>query len=609
MSASRDSARSGFRAEWGIAALLFALTLALFWPAQGFDYVNLDDNVFVADNPMVAGGLRWEGVRQAFTTVHEQWWLPLLWISYMVDVALFGAGPHGHHLVNVLLHAANAALLFWALFRMTGSRWRSAFVAALFAWHPLQVEPVAWITARKDVLSGLFFMLGLLAYRRHARQPSAGRLAAVFALMLAGLMAKAVLIAVPFILLLLDYWPLRRAQALWGGAAWAEWKPLLREKIPLFGLAAVFVAVNLCTHASGRGDGSPLGPLDRLGLVAPNVFAYLNKIAVPVRLSIFYPERDAVSWPLSLAAAAALAAATAVGFRERKKRPHMLVGWLWFLLALAPVVRGVRMGLAQSADRWTYLPLIGLGIALAWTGAEWARGRARRWVPAAGALILAACVARTHAQLPWWRNDLAMFRRAVVLAPNHPLMHSHYGKALHAAGRYQEAEPELREALRLHPDYGEYWSALGMTLLKLGRAEEALAAYDRAIEVQPDGARFYNNRGNALVQLGRADEAEAAFAEAVRRMPNGAQAHYNLGNLLAHSGRVPEALPHYEAAVRSRPDLAQLWFNLGVAYAQVDRPAEAVACVERALRIDPALPNGEKTLARLRLLGRIGAGF
>ena len=328
------------RVEVALALFLFAATLSLFWSARGFGYIHLDDYAYVADNPMVAGGLRWEAVKQAFATVHEQWWLPLLWISYVADVDLFGPGPHGHHFVNVLLHAANAALLFWALFRMTGSRWRSAFVAALFAWHPTRVEAVAWIAARKDVLSGLFFMLALLAYVRHAQKPSALRMAPVFLLLLAGLASKAVLVAVPFVLLALDAWPLRRAKTVWGAGAWREWRPLLLEKIPLLLLAAVFVAINVHTHTSGMGGDKPVPPAIRLGLIAPNVFAYLAKLAAPVRLNVLYPECDGVSWPRSIAAALVLAGALALAFRWRARRPHLLAGGLWFLLLLAPWCAG-----------------------------------------------------------------------------------------------------------------------------------------------------------------------------------------------------------------------------------------------------------------------------
>ena len=594
--------RFGMRTEHGIALLLFAATLALFWPACGFDFMGLDDVEYAAQNPMVIDGLRWEGVRQAFTTVREQWWLPLLWISYMADVSMFGPGPHGHHFANVLLHAANAALLFWVLFRLTGSRWRSAFAAALFAWHPTRVEAVAWIAARKDVLSGFFFMLGLWAYARHAEKPSGRRLAWTCGWLLAGLMSKSVLVAVPFLLLVLDFWPLRRARLEWRPAAWAAWKPLLWEKLPLFGLAAAFMAVNVATHHSGwEGTGHVAGT-DRLGMIAPNVVAYLRLIACPLHLSILYPERDVVSWPWSLAATAVLALATVALFLRRERQPYLLAGWLWFLLGLAPVVRGVRLGLAQYADRWTYLPLIGVGIALAWLAAEVVRGRARKALPAIAGLVLAACAAKTHAQLPWWRDTLTMFARAAWLTPVHPLVQSTYGQALYQAGRFGEGEAHLRAALELDPDKAEYLSNWGRALLRLGRAEEALAAQDRALARQPEVGRFHGNRGNALLALGRRDEAQAAFAEAVRLQPNLAEAQSRLGDLLFRSNRAAEALPHYEAAAHLRPDMALNWFNLGLAQAQLGRSAEALANVERALRIDPDLPGAQAAAARLRLL-------
>ena len=556
---------------WWFALLLAGTTLALFWPARGFDYVHLDDHAFVAANPMVAGGLNWSGVRQAFTTVHEQWWLPLLWISYMADVDVFGPGPHGHHLGNVLLHAANAALLFWALFRMTGSRWRSAFVAALFAWHPTRVEAVAWITARKDVLSGLFFMLALLAYVRYAERPSARKMGLVFGALLAGLMSKAVLIALPPILLLLDYWPLRRTPAAGAGTAWKGWKPRLAEKAGLIVLAAAFTGLNLWTHESGRGAGSHVSVVSRLGLIAPNYFDYLEKIAAPIRLNVIYPENDAVSWPVSIAALLALSAATAWAIRAREKRPFVAVGWLWFLVALLPVIRGVRLGFAQAADRFGYLPLIGLGIAAAWTAGEWAerRPRQRPALGLAGGLVLAACLVRTPAQLGWWGNSAMLFQRAVFLAPGSSMAHDSLGLALRDAGRDEEGAFQFREAVRLNPRAAGSW----------------------------------NNLGNALVALGRTNEALAAFEEALALEPDLAEAHYNLGGALFRAGKVPDALPHFEAAARLAPGQAVNWYDLGITYAQLGRYAEAAPCVDRALRLDPELPGAKWARIRLQTLG------
>ena len=591
------------RAEVWIAVLLFAVTLAAFWPAQGFDYVNFDDYLYVAENPIVAEGLRWEGVRQAFATVHEQWWLPLLWISYMADIEVFGPGPRGHHLVNVLLHAANAALLFWALFRMTGSRWRSAFVAALFAWHPTRVEAVAWIAARKDVLSGLFFMLALLAYVRHAEKPAARRMALVFLLMLAGLMSKAILIALPPILLLLDYWPLRRAKALRGREAWKEWKPLLVEKAALIGLAAVFMALNLGTHTTGRGEGAPVSIAARLGLIAPNYADYLGKFLLPVRLNVMYPENDVVSWPFALAAPLVLAAIVWALIRRREKWPQGLVGGLWFLIALFPVIRGVRLGLAQYSDRWSYLPLIGLGIALAWSaGEEAGNPKRRRAAAAVGVLLLLPCLGLSRAQLPRWQNTLALFQRAVDLAPECHFSRNSLGLALSEAGRGEEAIIQFEEAIRRCPTHGDYYSNLGAALLKLGRAEEDLAMQDEALRREKAKAFIYNNRGRALSALGRKDEALAAYEEALRLEPAHPEAHYNLGFLLYERGFAQEALPHFQMAVQGRPGSAPMWHNLGMAYAQLGRYAEADSCVEKALSIDPGLEGAAAALAKIRLL-------
>ena len=596
--------------EIGIAIFLFATTLALFWPARGFDYVKLDDYPYVAENRMVLGGLRGDAVRQAFTTVHEQWWLPLLWVSYMADVEIFGPGPHGHHSTNILLHAANAALLFWALFRLTGSRWRSALVAALFAWHPTRVEAVAWIAARKDVLSGLFFMLALLAYVRHAERPSARRMGWVSVWMLLGLMSKAILIVLPPILLLLDGWPLRRAKALGGAEAWKEWKPLLREKALPIALAAAFMGLNLWTHASGRAGTGQVSAAARFGLVAPNYLDYLGLAAAPIRLSLLYPENDVVSWPLSIGALVALGAATWAALRYWRKRPYWAVGWLWFLVALLPVIRGVRLGLAQYADRFCYLPLIGLGIAGGWTVAEWAdRPRRRRWAVAICGLALAACAARTHAQIPRWRNSLVLLTRAAHFAPRSALIQANLGLSMLEAGQIEQGADLIGRAVRWQPQNAEYRSNLGVALQRLGNAQAALAAQDEAIRLKPDQADFHNNRGNALLALGRAEEARAAYEEALRLDPGHADANFNLGGVLFRAGRLEEARRCYESSVRAVPTRAWSWYRLGIVCEKLGCHDEAKSCVERAREIDPGIPGSGMVLMRLGMTsGATGGG-
>ncbi|MGD9782482.1 MAG: tetratricopeptide repeat protein [Kiritimatiellia bacterium] len=593
------------RKETGIAVFLFAATLALFWPARGFDYVKLDDWAYVVENPMVAGGLRGEAIREAFATVHEQWWLPLLWISYMADVELFGPGPHGHHLVNVLLHAANAALLFWALFRMTGSRWRSAFVAALFAWHPLRVESVAWITERKDVLCGLFFMLALVAHAWLAERTRPLRAAAVFACMLLGAMAKSIVVVLPVLLLLLDYWPLGRGGEPWGRGAWSRWRPLLAEKTGLWFLAAVFVWLTLATHGAGGEGVRDNSWLNRLTLVAPNYAVYLGKFVWPAQLTVVNSPDVPTPWGVRGVALAGLLAVTVGAWRIRKRWPYWAVGWLWFLAALLPVVRGIRFD-EQSAfsDRYTYLPSVGIGLLLAWGAGEVADRWRRLKIPVvvAAALALAACAVLTRAQLPWWRDSMALFQRAIRLAPESPVVQESLGKALVDAGQYDPGLALLERALSRRPRRALDHNYIGVVLQKRGDVQAALDRFDEAVRLDPRRPDFHNNRGNARLALGREDEAMAAYREALRLDPGHADANYNLGGRLAKAGRWEEARACYETSARAMPNRAWTWYRLGLVCEKLGRFGEARACVERALQIDPRLPEAGLVLMRLDLM-------
>ena len=485
------SSKSAFAIGLLLAALLAGLVLAVFWPATGYEFLKLDDNVYIQQNTAVLHGLTPSSVRWAFTTVHEDWWLPLLWISYMVDTELFGTGPFGYHLTNIVLHALNAALLFWVLFRFTGFRWRSAFVAALFALHPLRVESVAWIAERKDVLSGLFFLLGLLAHRRYVERPDRARLWTLPLCMLLGLMSKGILIVFPFVLLLLDFWPLQRATALWGRAAWPQWKPLLREKIPLFVLTGVFVAVNLHTHGAASPVFNPVPLADRLGLIFPNYWAYLRQIFWPLHVAILHPENDVVHWPLSFAALAGLVALTALAWHQRARRPWLLFGWLWFLLILFPVVRGVRYSLASIADRFTYLPFIGLAVACTWTLADLVPRRhgSRAALAAAALILLAACTARTRAILPFWKDTRSAFGHVLSHDPGHAFSNNNYGEFLMGQGQLEEALVYFERAVAGQPQFTPFASNLGLALLLLNRPDDALrcleAARKRAAPTDP----------------------------------------------------------------------------------------------------------------------------
>ena len=523
--------------------LLIMLTLALFWPATRYGFVDFDDDRYVSANPVVQQGVTVSGVRWAFTTVYESWWLPLLWLSYMADVELFGTAPFGFHFTNILLHAANAALLFWFLVRMTGAPWRSFFAAALFALHPLRVESVAWITERKDVLSGLFFMLALLAYVRQVAQPSRTRFWILHGLVLLGLMAKSILIILPVLLLLLDYWPLKRAHLLWGAGAWPQWRPLLVEKRLLFGLAAVFTALTLLTHGTVS-ENTPVTSLGhRLGLVGPNYWQYLAQVIWPARLSLLHPPAE-YSRLAGLLAPLSLLAITGLLIRTRHKKPYLLVGWMWFLLALFPVIRGVRFD-EQSAfsDRYTYLPGIGLALLVCWEAAAWTAGRRGRILAAGmlGCAALLACGWSTAVRLPDWRDSLTMFSRLIQFAPADPHVNNSYGFELLKQGRIEESLPYFRQAAALRPKTSPAVLNLANALGRLGRFDEMLAWLHTArARGFPDLDEIKALTGSALLGADRPAEALPFLRESIRWKPADPAWRVELVRALYESGQ-PEA--------------------------------------------------------------------
>lgn len=506
-----------------LALVLVALTLALFWPATRCGFINFDDDRYVADNPVVRQGLTLPGIRWALTTTYELWWLPLLWISYMADTSLFGTGPAGYHLTNVLLHAANALLLFWTLFRLTGSKGRSFFAAAFFAVHPLRIESVVWITERKDVLSGLFFFLGLLAHLRQVERPSRLRRWLLAALMLLGLMAKSTLVVLPFLLLLLDYWPLRRAREPWNAGAWKQWKPLLAEKGALFALAFFFVALTLHTHGTTSENAADPSLWNRLTLIAPNYWRYLAQIFWPDPLSLIHPPDD----PSGLVRATALLgllALTVLFGRLRKTQPAFLVGWLWFLGGLFPVIRGIRFDeLSAFSDRYTYLPGIGIALMLCWGAGEWANRRKRLTIPLIllGLAALAACCRQTVLRLPDWKDSPTMFGHLMQFAPADPHVNNGYGHELLLQGKAEEAMPYFLYAAAQRPKTSTAVYDYANALIQLGRFEDALdwlqSARDRGF---PDVVEISALSGLAYLGANRAAEAIPFLRQTVRKQPD-----------------------------------------------------------------------------------------
>jgi tetratricopeptide (TPR) repeat protein len=520
------------RVRWVCAALAVAV-FAAFGPAAGNGFVHFDDQVFIFENPQVVRGLTVEGIGWALGSLEHSNWHPLTWIAYMLDVQLFGLRPGAHHLVSVLWHAVAAVLLFLLLRRMTGRLWTAAFAAALFALHPLRVESVAWATELKDPLSGCFFMLALLGYASYLARPAPARLLPVFASFAAGLAVKPSLVPLPLVLLLLDRWPYRRR----------GWE-LLTEKIPLFALSGAAALVAYRAQAgSGAVDLYVSYPLPvRIANAAVGIAGYLRDLVWPTGLAVFYPHPGAglPAWKIA-AAAALLLGVTGAAVRLARSRPYLAVGWLWYLAMILPVAGIVQIGLQGTADRFTYLPLIGVGVALAWAAGDLVRAARVPAAPlaAAAAAALAALLALTVAQTRLWRDDGTLFRHTFAVTERNWVAMTSLGAVLVSEGRAAEAVPLLRSSAAIMPAYGFTHYALGNALVALGRLDEAIAAYREGALRVPGAAPIHNNLGAALARAGRLPEAADAFRAALRANPGYADAHENLDRVLPALPRAP----------------------------------------------------------------------
>jgi tetratricopeptide (TPR) repeat protein len=625
--------------------LLFLLVAGCFLPAVTHDFITYDDPVYVTGNAHVRGGLTWENVRWAFQSTEASNWHPLTWLSHMADVQAFGLRPWGHHLTSVLLHALNALLLFAALRRLTGAPWRSLFVAALFGLHPLHVESVAWISERKDVLSTTFWMLVLWAYAERMERIRSGRAGApaYYALALVffalGLMCKPMLVTLPCVLLLLDFWPLGRFA---GTSARSRWLAVA-EKIPFALLSAAASAVTL--YAQGHGGAvASIGEFPwriRAANALVSCCVYLGKSFIPIRLAVFYPfTAEAPPVWETLAAGAVLSAISLAAVALGRSRPYLLVGWLWFLGTLVPVIGLVQVGGQALADRYTYVPLIGLFIAVTWAAVDvaqhWKVGTTA--LCGAGAAVLAALGILTCVQLGFWRDGATLFRHAAAVTKDNWVAHANLYATLSKTSS-PEAGPELQETLRIVASFADKYDRKGEELERTpGHSAEAIREYRKAVGIMPDLAGPHVILGQALARTpGGLDEAIGEFRTAVRLKPDLAAAHYNLGTALAASpagkgeavteyetatlldpdnfqahynlafllsgipGRQAEAVPEYEAAIRLRPDFYQARFNLGLILAGIPgRRRDAIAQFEAVLAAKPGLEQARRMIQRLQ---------
>ena len=599
------------------AAALAALTVLPYLAGGAWrEFIPLDDGQYLYQNPSIAGGLTPASLRWAVTTFHQGNWHPLTWISHLLDVTLFGLDPRGHHLTSILLHGLNAALLFAALLRLTGALGRSWAAAALFGLHPLRVESVAWVSERKDVLSGLFFMLVLLAYERYARRRGRGRYALVALLLALGLTAKPMLVTLPFVLLLLDRWPLGRARA--GRAAGTAWGPLLLEKAPLIALCLASSVVTFLAQRAGEAV-VPLAvsPLPgRLATAVVSYAAYLEKTIWPTALAVFYPRPAEIPWWHVATALAALALLSWAALRAAKHRPWAFSGWWWFAGMLVPVIGVVQVGEQALADRYTYLPGIGLALIAAWGAPEAARRLRLRASAARGAAALALCAlaVATATQAERWRSAEALLRHSLAVTRGNWMAHVNLGALLARQGRWDEAREHYLETLRLDAVPASVFNNLGSTLVEQGRVAEALDMFREAIRTDPRHGGAHFNLALALSRLGRGGEALAEYRTALDlalagqdtgRGPDPALIRANLGNALLGLGLLPEAVAQLEQAARERPGAAMGHYNLGLAYAAAGRHMEAAAAYRRSLQLEPGSADAHNNLGVALLnLGR-----
>jgi tetratricopeptide (TPR) repeat protein len=604
----------------GVCIFLAAITWFVFGQTRGFQFINFDDNEYVFKNAQVARGLTMEGIAWAFTHVYAANWHPLTWLSHMGDAQLYGLNPGGHHLTNVFLHGATALFLFLVVRNMTGALWQSAFVAAVFAIHPLRVESVAWVAERKDVLSGLFFVLAIAAYVRHARQPSPARYALVMLLFALGLMSKPMLVTLPLVLLALDYWPLNRL-APSGGATRNAPSPrkLILEKLPLLALAA---ASSLATLFAQKVALQPLATVSltvRIGNALMSCVVYLYQAFWPSCLAALYPFAiDQVQPRNVLLALAGLGAISLAVFSFRRHR-YLVTGWLWYLVMLAPVIGILQVGSQAHADRYTYLPHIGLYLLLTWGAAaaieHWRPPRLLLGTLAIGIVLALAFAGRIQAS--FWQNSETLWRRTLACTVRNSGAEQNLGQAIHEKGNVEEAMLHFQNALRIDPSQASVHSALGVALLEMGRADQSLISLRRALEIDPNDADAHYNFGNTLLQLGRAREAVAQYSRALEINRDDIEAQNNLAWVLATcpDGAVRNGIQ--AVAIAERADSLTLSKSpvisatLGAAYAEAGRFADAVKAAERAFQLASAEGNQSRASSiRVQIdLYRIAAPF
>jgi protein O-mannosyl-transferase len=592
------------RPDFLILVALAVLTLGIYAQVIGHQFITFDDDSYIKENPMVNRGVTLAGLAWAFTTFYKANWHPLTWIAHMIDSQLFGLNAGGHLLVNALIHVANTLLVFWFLLRATHARWPSALVAALFALHPLHVESVAWAAERKDTLSTLFGLLSLIAYVRYAEAPSISRYAWTAITLALGLLAKPMLVTWPFVMLLLDYWPLRRlSQSTSRKNFLVSIAPLLREKLPLFALVTASAVVTSVAQSHG---GAVRTFTDfPIALRLPNALVSYAKYL----LLTFWPHDLAVCYPFAptgippwqiIGAAFLLIGITAFCLFQRKIRPYLIVGWLWFLGTLVPVIGLVQVGWQNMADRYFYIPSIGFFIALVFGLADIAKTRhvapSLSAAIAGGVLLVLATL--TNAQIHLWSDSFTLFNHAVAVTPLNLPIEQSLGLAMGKSGRYDEAAAHFEKVLQIRPDFYDGLLNMGIMRFKQGRLLEAIEYCQAAIRSQPDAPKAHAQLAHAQWKQNRNEAALEEMRRALQLAPKDADIRADFGLALELVGRIPEAIEQLHEALRLNPNNAEAHNNLGLALLASSNARESIPEFEAALRLKPELKVAADNLRR-----------
>ena len=591
------------RSDLVILLGLAVMTLGIYAQVIGHQFITLDDPTYIRENPMVNRGVTLAGLAWAFTTFHVANWHPLTWISHMIDCQLFGTNAGRHLLVNALIHAANTLLVFYFLFRTTHARWPSVLVAALFALHPLHVESVAWASERKDTLCTFFGLLSLIAYVRYAEARSISRYAWVAITLALGLLAKPMLVTWPFVMLLLDYWPLRRLQRLDARDQLSVLRKFVVEKLPLFALVAVSIIITFLAQSHGGAV--------RTFAAAPVGFRLSNGVLSYAKytLLMFWPNNLAVYYPLPptgiptwqvIGAAFLLIGITALCLFQRRNRPYLIVGWLWFLGTLVPVIGFVQVGGQTMADRYFYIPSIGLFIALVFGLADlaksWRIAPALSTGIAAGVLLILAIL--TNAQIQRWRDSFTLFEHTLAVTPPNLHIEHNLGLALGGSGRYDEAAAHFEKALQIDRNFYDGLVGMGVTREFQGRLPEAIDYFQAAIHSQPDTPTAHLQLGRVLWKQNSDQTALEEIGRAWQLAPKDADIRADFGLALQLVGRIPEAIEQFHVALRVNPNNAETHANLGLALLDSGKPQESIPEFEMALRLKPELTDAADNLRR-----------